>query len=221
MTQQDIGLLLELKIQSLGYLLSDSLEPEEVNLFLDSHTNDFIDEVLTGLRNRGSFESNVVRLGELRKLKKTSPEIVAGSITTPGQVPFTLPSDYRDYIRILPQIDADCLDSPVYNKARIIEEDVLDVLLDDTNHKSTIESPVVTIEDETVIVHLNGFTSPKLKISYIKKPENFDLVNKGNEEYPLPRSAINRIIDKTALEVIPTLKQRGGEEQGLKQSKIL
>ena len=56
MTQGDIALLLEVKLQTWGFLLSDSLEPEEVALFLDKGVNDFIDEVLTGLRNRGSFE---------------------------------------------------------------------------------------------------------------------------------------------------------------------
>ena len=58
-------------------------------------------------------------------------------------------------------------------------------------------------------------------MSYIKQPEKFDLENKADEEYPLTTTAINRIIDKTAIELMKVLEEDTQKTQLMQQSKLL
>ena len=224
MTQKNIALLLETKLQTLGYFLQGNMEPEEVGLMLDNKTSDFIDEVLAGLRraevNGGSFESNSLRLDELRMLKVTSDPITPESGATDGQSWFELPDDYRDYIVIKTTVSTDCLTSDVVKKARVIQSDELQDLLDDTYHTTKIESPVSEIEDDLVKVYLNDFTIPNIRIQYIKKPEKFDVVANGGNEYPLADKAIYRIIDKAVVELAPILEKLQQASQAVSASKL-
>jgi len=224
MTQKNIALLLETKLQTLGYFLQGNMEPEEVGLMLDNKTSDFIDEVLAGLRrmevNGGSFESNSLRLDELRMLKVTSGLITPESGATEGQSWFSLPDDYRDYIIIKSTVSADCLASNVVKKARVVQSDELQDLLDDTYHTTKIESPVSEIEDNLVKVYLNDFTIPNIRIQYIKEPEKFNVKDNGNQEYPLAEKAVYRIIDKAVTELAPILEKLQQASQAVSTNKL-
>jgi len=222
MTQGNIAILLESMLQTWGFFLTDSLDPVEINLHLDKGVQDFIEETLTGLRNRGSFESNSVRLDDLQQLKKTSDPITVEASTNPPE--FKLPIDYNDYIKVRVNIakneETNCPPVDTYSKARIIQSDVIDELLEDTYHKSTIRSPVGEIENDKVRIHPNGFTVKDIVVQYIKSPEKFDIGGKKDEEYPLPDSAINRILDKVAVELAKVLENMP-KAQALQQNKLI
>jgi len=224
MTQKNIARLLETKLQTLGYFLQGNMEPEEVDLMLDNKTSDFIDEVIAGLRrveiDGGSFESNSLRLDELRRLKVTSDPITPESGATDGQAWFKLPTEYRDYIIIKATVEAECLEEAVVRKARIIQSDELQELLDDTYHTTKIQSPVSEIENDLVKIYLDDFTIKDIIVQYIKKPENFNVKTNGASEYPLSDKAMYRIIDKAVVELSPILEKLQQASQAMSTNKL-
>lgn len=223
MTQGNIAILLESMLQTWGFFLTDSLDPVEINLHLDKGVVDYIEETITGLRKPGSFETNSQRLNDLQRLKKTSGVI---SESTPPEVypEFSLPTDYFHYIAIKAQIAANsetnCPPDDILKKARVVQSDILDELLEDTYHESTIESPICEIENNIVRVYENDFTAKGLVVQYITTPTPFNIEVEGNVEYPLPDNVINRILDKVAIELSKIL-ENPNKAQGLQQNKLL
>lgn len=221
MTHGTIAILLGSLLQTDGFFLSDPLDPVEVNLHLDKGLQDFIEETLSGLRSPqtqgGSFEANSIRLDDLQKLKKTSDPLPKEADSDPPKFP--LPEDYNNYIKVVGTIEAECLENPIKSKVRILQSETIEELLQDSYHKSTMNSPVGEIEDDFVKVNLNGFTVKEVVIQYLKNPVKFDVVGKKDDEYPLPDRTINRILDKVAIELTKVLENQA-KAQSLQQNKL-
>lgn len=221
MTQGNIAILLESMLQTWGFFLTDSMDPVEVNLHLNKGVQDFIEETLTGLRNRGSYESNSVRLDDLQQLKKTSDAITPVNGTNPPL--FKLPDDYNNYIKVAAVIPANeetnCPPSDTTVKVRILQSDVLDELLKDSYHKSTMESPVGEIEGDHVRIFPDNFSVKEVKLQYIKNPIKFDIENESSAEYPLPDSTINRILDRVTVELTKVFENQA-KAKALQENKL-
>ena len=226
MKQGNIALLLELKVQSMGFFLSGSLEPEEKNIHLDQAYSDFIDEVLSNLRkieaNGGSFESNSVRLDELRTLKtRTADPIAKSGASNALESWFDLPTGYRDYVRILAEVTDTDNTTPIYKMCRVLDSSVLTKLSEDTFHKSKYKSPVAEIEDTNVIVHLKDFVCNNIKMIFIKEPIAFDVQGSKDDEYIISSKTLYRVVDKAALLAIPDPNAKAQVGASLQVNKLL
>lgn len=210
MLGKEIGVLLETKLQTKGYLIYDNLHPVEINLMFNSYIEKYIDKVLEGFREQirtGGFDDTGKRLDDLRLLKKTAP--LTPSSSTTSTVTFELPEDYRDYLRFRILVNGK------FVPGRVLASDDLDVLGTDTYFKSSCESPIIEVENNNFIVYIEeGMTGvSEAVVRYIRKPDVFDILAQAETEYPLPNSVINRIIDDVVVDFGTALEQNPNKVQ--------
>lgn len=181
---------------------------------------DFVDQTLDALRNaKGSYESNANRLNDLQTITKTATKL-DGDTTPSDHNAYTLPDDYRGYVRFSVTVNADCLVEPKKSKGRVIPQMDLEDLLEDTHHKTTMDSPVVTIQSGKSMVYYDGFTVEQVDLVYVTNPPALGIRDNGSETYNFSHSGINRIIDMTVLELANAFEQNPQKLQVLASSKL-
>lgn len=209
MTQAEAVLVLETKVQTRGYLLRPSLEPEEINLFLQKATNDFIDQVIVN-----DHDDRQTSYDYLRPLRTGLVPLGTPTVAD-GRVSFPLPDDYRDYIKFVATTNTDengCKPIPTETPVDIIDGEEIDDLSEDSYYGSSVDSPNASVEGDSLVIDATaGFTVTSARLRYYKQPDTWDIENEGNSQYSLPDKAIYRIIDIATVEIVNVLEGRSSE----------
>jgi len=201
MLQKEIRVLVERGLHTQGFLRYGNLDPQLLNLYLNKSINEYLDSMLVGLRE-GDFEDSTILITDLEKLKgivTLSKESTSAFSDSESYVIAAKSGDiYREWLKFKVQVTSKYLKTPTYKKIRIVDEEYVDDLLDDTYHKTSYESPLATIIDGRVRVYKNSdFTVGDGELIYLKEPVKFNVIVDADVEYNLPSRIVNAVIERT------------------------
>lgn len=241
LTILDMHRLLDQEIQSMGYLTYRGSESEEIDLQINTQIDNFVEAIVDKYKSKQArngvkegFQANQVRLDDLRTIH--IKDLVRSSTPYGSDgVSFPLPDDYSHHIKTKVTWSIDCIGEDKkkttltgLSQIRIAETEDIENMRVHPFYKTTKESPLAELVNNTVYVYTDGFTITEVKIDYIKKPAvvkfgkdvggNYDSGTSVNCD--LPHTVHRTIIRNTAIHISSIIESNPQKIENLKSEVI-
>jgi hypothetical protein len=171
MTIEEMHIMIDQEVQSMGAFVSDDFEPEEIDLRLNTAMLSLIDEIFTTALSLG-FEAFQRRLDEIESIIVSTN--LTGKQVLEGKVKYDLPSNYKHNVELVSTID--CGAKKVVSPIRLVSNRIINRLLVNKFHTTNWESPLATMSEKKVLVYTKpDFAVDTVTMTYCREPIRMNL----------------------------------------------
>lgn len=236
----DMHRLLDQEIQTMGFFTSQGLETEEIDLQINAQIDNFVEAVVDKYKRRvprigvkEGFQVDQVRLDDLRTIHVKDASVSLSDYGSIGKK-FDLPTDYSHHIKTRITYSLSCKTGNVSStitgssQLRIGESENIENMRVHPFYKTSKESPLAEIANNTVYIYTDGFNITEAKIDYIKKPAVVVYGKDGGGNYDanastdcdLPHTVHRTIIRMTAIHICSILESNQQKINNLQSETI-
>lgn len=183
--------------------------PQEIDSFLNQAYLQVIQNKFTGSLNQIPFEGNAKRIADLQKLIKTDTKISLEPSLTTNEL--TLNNFRGDSKKRMFYVNA--VLNFNNNKATciLINHSEVNQFKSTYNNEPWIESPAITIENNTLKVYIDKYTMEapySIDITYVKEPEKINYKTPNIEIDEVPDSVIYEVIERAAMLALENIESQ-------------
>lgn len=203
---------IQLKLQEVGAFSERVFYAEEIDVFINACIIKHIREKMPVNTTGIPFQKLSKLDDDIRTLYKTViiDDLVKVEDDFYLMYQVTLPKDLL--FKISFDIVSMLCSKAVKHKARVVTRESLYALLDSPYYSTSYRSPIVTLDENNLLIHTkNKFTPVKCEIAYIKEPVKVTLGEEyvtpiSNVDSELPISCHTLICDKVVYDILEAIK---------------
>ena len=198
MTNLKLHTLIEQNLQNIGSFAYQDMLPEEVDLQINYVIDWFIRNTLDAYQKKQSTLEDLRTITEknyvISMLQDSSGTFTTGS----------LPDGYlylindRSIVNVICRKEGKLVRFSKEVANRLDRTSDLYNILDHSFSKTRKTSPVSILNSNNIIVYLDGFIVPSVKIDYIRKPIIIDVVLNPNDQFEFPDGTFYKIAELTS-----------------------
>ena len=195
-------------LQKVGSFVYDNFLSEEIDFFLNKMQERFIKDRMFNRSDekRLGFSGNQKRLDDLRGIIEVDAEELADQSGTPVYVEYDIPTNYLYLLNVRAIVTpVTCLTEDRVVAARVISHDIVYEMLKNPFSKSTLQSPIVTMDTD----YFNVFTDESylikgVRFDYVRKPAKISLSSSQDSE--LAEHTHHEIVDLTVKHILEIIE---------------
>lgn len=210
MTTLQLHIGVNLGVQKIASNINDSLQPQEIDYFLNESVDDYIRQQYSKLKSKERDIEYEYVAENLRTLMTTAEIDTFTAVDhLPNSIACELPADYLYYI-----YSRSKLTDTWKNNVRLSQNAIVKVVETQTNSPQFREFPVL-LENNKIIVMSDslidiGTDLTKVVLNYIKKPATIDLNPGGTPtDCDLPDHTHKEIVNLTVDKILSVLNVTG------------